>query len=49
MLSIGKPEVGKELIAHLELQEGEKYLFVGTFMPVHVFMLCCHVIDAISP
>lgn len=28
MISIGKPEVGKELIAHLELQEGEKYIFV---------------------
>ena len=28
MVSIGKPEVGKELVAHLMLEEGEKYLFV---------------------
>lgn len=28
MVSIGKPEVGKELVAHLELKEGEKFLFV---------------------
>lgn len=28
MVSIGKPEVGKELIQHLELKKGEEYLFV---------------------
>ena len=28
MVSIGKPEVGKELVAHLELKEGEQFLFV---------------------
>lgn len=28
MVSIGKPEVGKDLVAHLELQDGEKFLFV---------------------
>ena len=28
MVSIGKPEVGKELVAHLELKDGEQYLFV---------------------
>jgi hypothetical protein len=29
MISIGKPEIGKELVAHLELTNGEDYLFVG--------------------
>ena len=29
MISIGKPEVGKELIDHLGLDGAEKYLFVG--------------------
>lgn len=29
MISIGKPEIGKELIAHLGLENGEEYLFVG--------------------
>jgi hypothetical protein len=28
MVSIGKPEIGKELIQHLELTGGEQYLFV---------------------
>lgn len=28
MVSIGKPEIGKELVAHLELANGEDYLFV---------------------
>lgn len=28
MVSIGKPEVGKDLVAHLELQDGEEFLFV---------------------
>jgi len=27
MVSIGKPQVGKELVAHLELQDGEKFLY----------------------
>ena len=29
MVSIGKPEIGKELIQHLEFQNGENYLYVG--------------------
>ena len=29
MISIGKPEVGKELIDHLVLDGAERYLFVG--------------------
>jgi hypothetical protein len=29
MISIGKPEIGKELVVHLELTSGEDYLFVG--------------------
>ena len=29
MVSIGKPEIGKELVAHLQLTNGEHYLFVG--------------------
>lgn len=49
MISIGKPEVGKELIAHLELQDGEKYIFVGKYMPVHVSFLCYHAIDNVPP
>lgn len=28
MVSIGKPEVGKDLVAHLGLRDGENYLFV---------------------
>lgn len=28
MVSIGKPEIGKQLIDHLELAHGEEYLFV---------------------
>ena len=28
MVSIGKPEVGKDLVQHLELQDGEEFLFV---------------------
>lgn len=28
MVSIGKPEIGKELVAHLELTNGDKFLFV---------------------
>lgn len=28
MVSIGKPHVGKELISHLEIRDGEKYLYV---------------------
>jgi len=28
MISIGKPEIGKELVSHLGLTEGEKWLFV---------------------
>jgi hypothetical protein len=28
MISIGKPEIGKELISHLALTEGETWLFV---------------------
>lgn len=28
MVSIGKPEVGQELIQHLDIPEAEKYLFV---------------------
>lgn len=28
MVSIGKPEVGKKLVAHLELKDGEQFLFV---------------------
>ena len=28
MVSIGKPEIGKRLVDHLELENGDKYLFV---------------------
>jgi hypothetical protein len=28
MVSIGKPEIGRQLIDHLELVKGEEYLFV---------------------
>lgn len=28
MVSIGKPEIGRQLIDHLEFAEGEQYLFV---------------------
>jgi len=28
MISIGKPEIGKRLVEHLGLENGEKYLFV---------------------
>mmetsp|Transcript_31870 Transcript_31870/g.52551 ORF Transcript_31870/g.52551 Transcript_31870/m.52551 type:complete len:139 (+) Transcript_31870:534-950(+) len=28
MVSIGKPEVGKDLVAHLELQGGDQFMFV---------------------
>jgi hypothetical protein len=28
MVSIGKPEIGKDLVAHLELQDGDQFLFV---------------------
>jgi peroxiredoxin len=49
MISIGKPEVGKKLIAHLELQDGEKYIFVGKYMPVHISFLCCYAFDNVPP
>ena len=47
MISIGKPHVAKELIAHLELQDGENYLFVGTqlFVDVALGSVVCRVTD----
>lgn len=31
MVSIGKPEIGRELIEHLEFKGGENYLHVGMY------------------
>lgn len=37
MVSVGEPEVGKELASHLNLQGAESFLFAGK----HKIVQCC--------